>query len=148
MEKISTMRILLLTITSVLFVACSQEPAEIHYGSDECVHCKMMITDNQFASQLVTEKGKAYKFDAIECMVAYRQQNQEELSGALFYVSNYDQPGQWLNAREAQFVKSEVVRSPMGESLLAFPSKAEAENHVSEKPGNLLTWQEVSRIQL
>ena len=132
----------------ILATACSQEPAEVHYGSDECVHCKMMITDEQFASQIVTDKGKALKFDAIECMAVYQRENADELQGAVRYVSNYNQPGNWLKAQEAQFVKSEVVNSPMGESLLAFPNKDEAKKHITERPGQLLDWAEVSQIEM
>lgn len=132
----------------LLVTACSQEPAEIHYGNDECAHCKMMITDAQFASQIVTDKGKVHKFDAIECMAIYYQMNQDELDGAKLYVSNYAKPGNWLNAKKTQFVKSEVVNSPMGESLIAFPSRKEAEKHISDRPGKLLKWAEVSQIEM
>lgn len=128
--------------------ACSQEPVEIHYASDECAHCKMMITDDQFASQLVTEKGKALKFDAIECMAVYHRENEQELTGARLWVSNYNEPGTWLDAFDAQFVKSEVIKSPMGESLLALPSKEIAEEHISERPGRLLLWDEVSQTEM
>lgn len=132
----------------LLVTACSQEPAEIHYGSDECAHCKMMITDEQFSSQIVTAKGKAIKFDAIECMAVYQRENADELQGAIRYVSNYNQPGHWLKAKEAQFVKSEVVNSPMGESLLAFPTKEEAKKHITERPGQLLGWEAVSQVEM
>jgi len=132
----------------ILATACSQEPAVIHYGSDECAHCKMMITDEQFASQIVTDKGKALKFDAIECMAVYQRENADELQGAIRYVSDYNQPGNWLKAKETQFVKSEVVNSPMGESLLAFPSQEEAKKHITERPGQLLGWSEVSQIEM
>lgn len=142
------LKIIVVTGLLLLATACSQEPAEVHYDSDECAHCKMMITDPQFASQIVTAKGKAYKFDAIECMAVYYRMHEDELEDAKLYVSNYDEPGNWLNAREAQFVKSEVVNSPMGESLLAFPSQKAAEEHVSERPGKLLKWAEVSQIEM
>ncbi len=132
----------------VLATACSQEPAEVHYGSDECVHCKMMITDEQFASQIVTDKGKALKFDAIECMAVYQRENADDLQGAIRYVSDYNQPGRWLKAHEAQFVKSEVVNSPMGESLLAFPSEEEAKKHITERPGQLLDWAKVAQVEM
>lgn len=133
----------------LLFVAaCSQEPVEIHYASDECAHCKMMITDDQFASQIVTDKGKALKFDAIECMAVYHREHKEELNKARLWVSNYNEPGTWLNALEAQYVKSEVVKSPMGESLLALPNKEVAESHISERPGRLLLWDEVSQTRM
>lgn len=143
-----TLKTIAVTGLLLLATACSQEPAEVYYGSDECAHCKMMITDAQFASQIVTDKGKTYKFDAIECMAVYYRMNKDELDGAKLYASNYDEPGNWLNAREAQFVKSEEVNSPMGESLLAFPSKEEAEKHISERPGKLLKWAEVSQTEM
>jgi len=135
-------------ILIVLMSACSQEPAEIHYGSDECAHCKMMITDPHFASQIVTEKGKAIKFDAIECMAVYHRNHSEELKGAKLWVNNYNKHGQWLMAPNVQFVKSEVVNSPMGESLLAFPSQEVAKKHLQEKPGMLMNWEEVSKIKM
>jgi copper chaperone NosL len=140
-------KILFATIL-MLVIACSQEPAEIHYGSDECAHCKMMITDSQFASQIVTDKGKAIKFDAIECMAVYQRNHSGEFEGAKLWVSNYDNPGEWVAARDAQFIKSEVVNSPMGESLLAFPSKEKAENHLQDKPGKLLQWEAVAKIEM
>lgn len=145
MTSIKTAIVLILT---VLVSACSQEPAEMHYGSDQCAHCKMMITDSQFASQIVTEKGKALKFDAIECMAVYHRNHSDELQGAKLWVSNYDDPGQWLLAPDAQFVKSEVVNSPMGESLLAFPSREVAKKHMQNKPGALMNWEEVANIKM
>ncbi|MDZ7716787.1 MAG: nitrous oxide reductase accessory protein NosL [Balneolaceae bacterium] len=138
MYPTNTIKVIAIMGMLLLVTACSQEPAEIHYGSDECAHCKMMITDEQFAAQIVTDKGKAIKFDAIECMAGYYQINKDELDGAMLYVTNYDEPGNWLNAKEAQYVKSEVVNSPMGESLLAFPSQKEAKKHIAERPGQLL----------
>ena len=138
----------ILLVLVVLISACSQEPAEMHYGSDECVHCKMMITDSQFASQIVTEKGKALKFDAIECMAVYHRNHSEELKEAKLWVNNYNNPGEWLLAPDAQFVKSEVVKSPMGESLLAFPSQEVAKKHVQDKPGILMNWEKVSNTKM
>jgi len=135
-------------ILMLFFAGCSQKPGVIHYGSDECAHCKMMITDKQFASQIVTEKGKVVKFDAIECMAVYQRENDDELQGAIMYVNDYSKPGNWLKAKEAQFVKSDVVNSPMGESLLGFPSKQEAQQHLSERPGQLLKWEEVSQTEM
>jgi len=149
MRLLRNIKYMLSVVMLLLFsTACSQEPVEIHYASDECAHCKMMITDEQFAAQLVTEKGKALKFDAIECMAVYHRENKDDLSGSRLWVSNYNDPGTWLNAFEAQYVKSEVIKSPMGESLLALPAKEAAEKHIEERPGRLLLWDEVSQIEM
>ncbi|MBN2732736.1 MAG: nitrous oxide reductase accessory protein NosL [Balneolaceae bacterium] len=132
----------------LLLTACSQEPATIHYGNDECEHCKMMITDSRFASQIVTDKGKAYTFDAVECMAVYQRQHSNELEGAKLWVNNFDNPGEWLEAPKAQYIKSDVIKSPMGESLLALPSQVSAEKHLQQKPGKLLRWDDVSQIKM
>ncbi|WP_138430978.1 nitrous oxide reductase accessory protein NosL [Fodinibius saliphilus] len=144
----TALRTTVLFVLFILLVACSQEPAEVHYGSDECAHCKMMITDGRFASQIVTDKGKSIKFDAIECMTVYHRNNKEELKNAKLWVSNFANPGEWIEAPDAQFVKSEVVKSPMGESLLAFPTATKAENHVEEQPGKLINWKEVTETKI
>lgn len=149
MRLLQNVKYMISAAVLVLFtLACSQEPVEIHYASDECTHCKMMITDDQFAAQLVTEKGKALKFDAIECMAVYYRENQDELSGSKLWVSNYNKPGTWLDALEAQYVQSEVIKSPMGASLLALPSNEIAQEHIEDKPGQLLLWNEVSQIEM
>lgn len=144
MTTIKKTAILILLMT---LMACSQEPAQMHYDSDECAHCKMMITDPHFASQIVTDKGKAIKFDAIECMAVYHRQHRGELKGAKLWVNNYENPGQWLPAPEATFVKSEVINSPMAASLLAVPSAKEAKGHIRDKPGIMLNWKKVSETK-
>lgn len=128
---------------ALLVAACSQEPDEINYGSDECQHCKMIISDNRFAAQLVTTKGKAIKFDAIECLAAYTHAQAQNIEGALVWISNFNDPGKWLSAKQAIFIKSEVINSPMGASLLALATMEEADDHVKKYPGQKLTWNDV-----
>lgn len=129
----------------VLLISCSQQPAEIHYGSDECAHCKMMITDDRFAAQLVTETGKAIKFDAIECLAQYASTNKSDLESAKLWVSNFEDPGTWLEVRQAYIIKSEVINSPMGESLLALETEQQMKEHLAQYPGELIPWQRLAR---
>ncbi len=127
----------------VLLSSCSQQPAEIHYGSDECAHCKMMITDNRFAAQAVTETGKSIKFDAIECMADYAGENKSELQSAELWVSDFNNPGIWININNAFLIKSEVINSPMGESLLALDTEKDMKEHLAEYPGERVEWQQL-----
>lgn len=136
---------IILPVLLILSAACSQEPAEIHYGSDECVHCKMMITDDRFAAQLVTEIGKALKFDAIECLARYAGEHKSELESAKLWVSNFNSPGSWIDAEQAYIIKSEVINSPMGESLLALETEQEMNRHLAEYPGEQIAWQRLIR---
>src|SRR5690606_35879538 len=51
--------------------ACGVRPAHVHLGADECAHCRMVITDRRFAAQLLTDRGRSYLFDSIECLAAF-----------------------------------------------------------------------------
>ncbi|MDZ7721091.1 MAG: nitrous oxide reductase accessory protein NosL [Balneolaceae bacterium] len=107
----------------ILLSAClSQEPSEIQLHTDECTYCKMVISDTQFAAQLVSDKGKAYKFDSIECMAAFTHQNPEIAENAKLYLSDYTQNKSWMLLENASVYHSEDVQSPMGLSLFAIPS--------------------------
>ena len=141
MKRVNVFIFTLLMVLAAGFYGCNQEPVEVHYGADECAHCRMMITDDRFATQIITEKGKAYKFDAIECMVAFNRDSKERLKNSAFWVSNYENGGKWINGFSAVFVKSEVINSPMGASLLALPDSSAAKEHLSEKPGKAMDWE-------
>lgn len=130
-------------ILTLLVMACSRQPSEIHYGSDECAYCKMMITDHRFASQIVTGTGKAIKFDAIECMAAYTGEHKSELESARLWVSDFSNTGNWVEVKNAVIIKSEVINSPMGASLLAFGSPESAERHLTDYSGERIAWQEI-----
>lgn len=127
----------------LLLAACSQQPAEIHYGSDECSHCRMMITDARFASQLVTETGKVIKFDSIECLAGYTGDHKTELESAKAWVSDFNNPGRWLAVSKAQIIRSKVINSPMGASLLALEPGRETTQHLSEYPGRRMRWEQL-----
>lgn len=142
MKRLTSIFSLLLLL---LFGGCSQQPAEIHYGGDECAHCKMMITDNRFAAQIVTETGKSIKFDAIECMAAYAGDHKSELKEAKFWVSNFDQPGTWTAIQDAVIIRSNQIKSPMGASLLALSGPEAAKQHLAEYPGEKKSWEELVR---
>ena len=113
-----------LILPGLLFLsACiNQEPSEIQLHTDECTYCKMVISDTQFAAQLVSDKGKSYKFDSTECMAAFTHQSPEIAENAKLYFSDYTQKESWMLLENASVYHSEEVQSPMGLSLFAIPS--------------------------
>lgn len=106
------------SIISVL-IACSVEPEAINFGNDHCVSCKMMISDPKYGAELVTDKGRIYKFDAIECMIPYLKENPETKFSYIMAVA-YDEPKKLKKVEELHFVKNEHFKSPMGKNLAAF----------------------------
>lgn len=125
-----------------LLTSCiSKEPVDIHLHTDMCAHCHMVISDEQFASQFVTNKGKSYKFDAVECMAAYVHQNQDQVLNAKLYVSDYQNPGEWLLIEQASLYRSEEVKSPMGLSLFALKKNSNPADFVNKY--EKMSWNEL-----
>ena len=124
----------------LLLFNCNAKPQPINYGSDGCYFCKMTIVDKVHAAEIVTEKGKVYKFDATECMINFM--NEFDTSEIELYLSNnYTEPSVLIDATQATFLISENIPSPMGAFLSAFINKSDAENFQAEKGGDLYTWE-------
>lgn len=110
--------LLIITIASVL-ASCAIEPEPINFGEDACVYCKMTIADPKFGAELVSEKGRVYKFDAIECMVPYIKENPNPGFKHVMAIA-YDQPAILANVDSLFFVQNGNFKSPMGKNLAAF----------------------------
>lgn len=134
----SIRRLPVLALATLVLAACSTGPAKVHWGEDSCDHCRMVISDERFAAQVVDERGRAWKFDAVECMTAFVAEREDGLSA---WVA--DGPDGWVPAREAWFVRSTAIRSPMAGGLMAFADEAEARATAGESGGELLRWAEL-----
>lgn len=135
-------------VVVALFVlnSCNTGPQPIDYGNDGCHFCKMTIVDKIYGSQLISEKGKVFKFDATECMLNYIQVH-KELSTASMYTNYYEAPTAFITMQEATFLITEKLPSPMGANLTAFKTKESAEKIQAEKGGKLYTWEPL-KLQL
>jgi copper chaperone NosL len=130
--------ILLLILTG----GCKVEPEPISYGSDACHFCRMTIVDRQHGAELVTEKGKVFKFDAVECMLNHMK-DVNDPSFAIFLVNGYTRPGALIDASGATYLISEGIPSPMGAYLTAFEDTAKAREAQIIHGGRLFAWQEI-----
>ena len=129
-------KVFLLLSMALLAVACSPKAEPIDYGKEECAFCKMTIVSPQFASEVVTQKSKAFKYDAIECMLQAPQEDKI----ALHLVCDYLHENTLIDATKATYLISKEIQSPMGAHLAAFASKEEAQKVQAEKGGDLYDW--------
>lgn len=126
----------------LILFSCNTSPQPIDYGNDGCHYCKMTIVDKVHAAQIVTKKGKAYKFDATECMVNFLNNfNPNEVKHYL--SNNYTAPESLIDATKATFLISKNIPSPMGAFLSAFKNKEDAINIQKSKGGTLYNWYEL-----
>jgi len=132
----------LLFLPVLFLLGCDISPQPINYGEDACHYCTMTIVDHQHAAQIVTDKGKAYKFDAIECMLNYLRGN-KDINPELYLVNDFMNPGQLIDATKATYLISKNIPSPMGEYLSAFQTKEAADKTKMKYEGKLYTWKEI-----
>lgn len=123
-----------------ILISCEVSPQEIHYGADACHYCKMTIVDTQHAAQLVTEKGKAFKYDAIECMLNHKA-NWDQTAIKFHLVADYNNPKILIDATKAHYLVSESIPSPMGAFLSAFEDEQKIVKIRTEKGGETYSWE-------
>lgn len=122
-----------------LLVSCKVEPEQINYGSDACHFCKMTIVDQQHAAQYVTNKGKQFKYDAIECMVnELAEKKRDDI--AILLVSDYNSPGHMTSAISSVYLISPAIKSPMGANLSGFTTENDALAAKGENDGEIYSW--------
>ena len=137
-----TLKNVLLLPLLLVIVSCRIKPQPIDYGNDGCNFCKMTIVDKLHAAEIVTHKGKVYKFDATECMVNFSKEfDTNEI--ALYLSNDYMHPEVLTDATQATFLISENVSSPMGANLSAFSNQSDAEKVQFDKGGDLYSWNQL-----
>jgi copper chaperone NosL len=135
-----------ITAVVLLFLnSCQREPQAINYGGDNCDFCKMTIIDSKFASQIVTKKGKVYKFDDAHCIKSFLKNgtvSNDDIFGV--YFSDFSGSNKWINAEQCAFLKSEQLHSPMGGNIAAFGTKTELLNAKKQLEGEELSWKDIT----
>ena len=129
-------------LSFLLFLSCTVQPQKIEYGKDACHFCRMNIVDQQHAAQLVTNKGKAFKFDAIECMINYLDEIETSEIG-LILIADFNNPSTFIDAKSSHYIISENLPSPMGEYLSGVSSKEITLALQKEKGGSVYNWEEL-----
>jgi copper chaperone NosL len=124
--------------------ACNPSAEPIRYGRDECAFCKMTIIDERFGAEILTVKGKTFKFDDIICMIKFIDREvipAKQIARKL--ISNYEKKSEFLDAENIFYYVSDDLHSPMNGNAAAFSSKQLAEAYQNGKPGQVMTWGDV-----
>ena len=135
----------LLAISTVLSSCASKGPEAINLNKDNCNNCKMTIADARFACELVTEKGRVYKFDDMACMVAFKKENTDKVNNALIFVSDYVKPNLLKSVDALTFIVGENVGSPMGGNYAGFSNKDSATFYESNLSAKIITWNSINQ---
>ena len=123
-----------------IIASCTIKPQPIKMG-DTCAFCIMGVADDRFGAELITKKGKIYKFDDIHCLLGFMKANtvpKEEQKSILFV--DFEAPNEFIEADKVFLLKSEDLRSPMGSNIAAFKTLAKVKESQTELGGEEVSW--------
>ncbi len=134
-------------ILALFLSSCTIAPEPIHFGKDACEHCKMLIMDIKFGAEIVTQKGKVFKFDDINCMVEFkREKDLQEADIAYQLVVDFHQTKELLSAEKSFYIFSEEIRTPMASKVAAFENEETGNPYLQKFPGKTFTWKEINEL--
>ena len=129
----------------LLFAACKSSFEPIDYGKDACANCKMTIVDAHYAAELITGKGRVYKFDDLRCMKEYIDALPEKDQKAKVYVANFvNADGEMMDARQAVYLEHEFFGSPMNGNTAAFAVAADAAHYTDSLSVTVKPWDSIN----
>jgi len=135
-----------LLLVPLFFSSCTAGPAPFEIGKDNCQTCKMGIADLKYGGEVISRKGKVYKFDDMGCMLQFLADGslpEQEIKSRL--VMNYENPNEFLDVSTAFFLSSPTLNTPMNSHLAGFSSRAAAEKSLATRTGEILRWEDLSK---
>jgi copper chaperone NosL len=112
-------------VTLLVILACSRGPvgpAALDTRNEACAHCRMAVSSQRFAGQLVAPGEEPRFFDDLACLAAYLKAHPQLPRGASAYVADH-RTGDWVLADRAVYSRA-AVETPMGSHLIAHASAA------------------------
>lgn len=119
-------------------------PVSIRFGKDLCDHCKMVIMDQKFGGEIITSKGKCYRFDDTKCLVAFSKGDKKDDASSIYLLDYYGN-GNFVALDSAFLLSSPTLHSPMGGNVAAFSSEASREKAIQTLGGTPLATSELMK---
>jgi len=145
-QKSPVTKLVLLFCTSISLASCSTEPKPIIVGKDNCDFCKMAISDPRFGAEVVTKKGKVYKFDDQHCIVGFIKSDkltENDIAGV--YFTDFNKPHDLIQVEDAHFLQSPALKSPMNGNIAAFRHPDSLARALPSFYGNSITWEDMQK---
>lgn len=142
----NTLAIAVMMLAATFSTSCKQSVSPIIVGKDNCSFCKMPVSDARFGGEIITGKGRIYKFDDARCLLSFLQS--EDLKNAQnqsVYFVDFCGAHSFIAGTKALFLKSEMLKSPMNGNIAAFDN-ADSLKVMSRKfSGVALRWDELKK---
>lgn len=128
----------------LFFSSCQTKPQPFELGKDMCDECRMTIMDPKFGAEIITKKGRIFRFDDAHCVVNYMKQGtvkKSDISQTVFV--DYNDNKNFLDVETSFFVVSEQLKSPMNSNAASFATKEAAEQKAKQTGGIVKSWDQL-----
>lgn len=135
MKSVGSFASLLLSLTSVLLIACESKPLvgppQLRLGRDQCHECGMIISEDRCAAALLIERDgrrEHFMFDDLGCMLDVERQGLDAARVIERFARDHDMRA-WIDAANATFLSAPVdkVVTPMASGMVAYSARSAAE---------------------
>lgn len=137
-------------VTALLFPivmmmqGCSNDPQPIAFGKDACHFCKMIISERSFGAELVTVKGKVYKFDDTHCIISFLKSGTlKETDKPEVYLVDYAQKEKLIPSSKAFLLQGDAIRGPMAGNTAAFETASSMQEFQQKWNAHQVKWNDL-----
>jgi nitrous oxide reductase accessory protein NosL len=113
-------------------------PEPVPLDRAECAFCRMLVSSERGAAQIVSAAADTRFYDDVGCLAADWTAH---ASGGHAFVRAAD--GAWVDAASAVYAKPAGTRTAMGSGLVAFATAADAQSAAGGAP--VMTFDDVVR---
>lgn len=134
-------------IALVAFVSsCTVDKDPIIVGKDNCEYCKMTISDYRFGAELITKKGKIYKYDEAQCLIEDMKEDNKKASDMRdIYLTDFTGKHELVHQKNSLLLFSEEFKSPMGGNVAVFAHPDSMKAYKSKLGAEEVTWNSISK---
>ncbi|HEY2347757.1 MAG TPA: nitrous oxide reductase accessory protein NosL [Puia sp.] len=128
----------------LLISACNPKAEPLIMGRDNCAFCTMTLGDTRFGAEIITQKGKIYKFDDAHCALSFLESaklNRSQVKD--IYFTDFSNGHSLIKSDDALFLNSEKLHAPMGGHISSFSNRDSLNLVMQEYSGSVLRWDEL-----
>jgi len=127
---------------------CSIEPEPIKIGKDNCNFCKMTISDNKYGAEILTKKGRAFKYDDSKCLFSEISEGGIEMDNIKdIYFTDFCNSHALIKSQNGFYLKSDQLKTPMGGDIAAFSSPDSLKFYATQLGGEEVTWTQLMPVK-
>ena len=122
LSNVKNVQLLLLLAASLSLASCKTGPEPIVTGKDNCYFCKMTISDIKYGAEIITRKGRVYKFDDIHCVLSFLKMSSTDSDNEIYLV-DYAGDHSLMQVKHCYLAQGNDIHGPMDGNVIAFKSR-------------------------